>query len=316
MFTMLAILTLAAPADDDAFKALAPLTQGEWVFVGKVTSYTPGPTGLSEPPLFTGKLTFEVAETLRGKKPDIAVFGYSIRQKEPPAFPNDQGGYIVAVRRTENAWVIAHITPATKDSLERAKTLAKLPAGWTISGGKPVSPWAGLANGGWPKDAPQPAGVLCSKSGRPALLAGDVEFAVEQVIPAQVEKFKNPYGNGQFKVTVTNTTDKPVEVPALLTDGNTVFWDDSIVVIYQSRPLLLAGAGKATGTKPVQLKPGQSVSGVIDTLPVRGVMWPRGGSRVYFDFALGEKVRSNFFYYYSTLHDPLRDAAIKNAGGK
>ena len=37
----------------------------------------------------------------------------------------------------------------------------------------------------------------------------------------------------------------------------------------------------------------------------------RGGARVYFQFCLGEKATSNFFYYFSAMHDPMRATAIK-----
>jgi hypothetical protein len=143
----------------------------------------------------------------------------------------------------------------------------------------------------------------------------DIEFTAEQVPAKEPKKFQNDmYGDGQFKLTVKNTGAGPVEVPALLTDGKTVFWADSVVVIVQNEPKLLGAAGRASGAKPVALKPGGSVTGVIDTLTVPNISWPNGGSRVHFDFALGEKTASNFFYYFSKLHDGMRHEAVKRLG--
>jgi hypothetical protein len=115
---------------------------------------------------------------------------------------------------------------------------------------------------------------------------------------------------------VKNTGDNPVKVPALLTDGKTVFWADSVIVTTTGGAKLLGAAGRATGTLPVELKAGESVSGVIDTLTLPDVNWPRGGQRVYFDFCLGEKSANNFFYYYSTVHDPMREEAVKKLNEK
>lgn len=312
----LAALIFAAstsPAAND--KSLAPITSAESVFVAKLTAATAGPVGLSDPPLRTYTLDVQVGEVLRGKAPTGSL-AYSIRQAAAPMFPLNEN-WLIAARRVGKQWTVSYIEVANDALVKQAKELAALPAGWTLVEGKPMSPWAALKDRAWPKDAAKPAGVACSKSGRPALLAGtDIDFTVEQVPAAKPQKFKNDYGDGQFKLTVTNTGANPVEIPALLTDGTTIFWADSVVVMVQNQPKLLGGAGRATAAKPVTLKPGESVSGMIDTLTLPGVAWPRGGSRVYFDFALGEKTATGFFYYFSSLHDKLRDAAVKalNAG--
>ena len=146
-------------------------------------------------------------------------------------------------------------------------------------------------------------------------MAGDaIEMTVEQIPAENPQKFKNDlFGDGKFKVTVKNTSDKTVEVPALLTDGKTIFWADSLFVMTKNQPHLLIGSGRATAAKPVQLKAGESVTGTIDTLLADTVEWPKGGVRVYFDFVLGEKTATNFFYYYSRIHDEMREAAQKKA---
>lgn len=306
---------LVSAADPDP---VAPVASGQWVFVGKVTNAKAGPVGLSDPPVRSYTLSFDAAESLRGKAPkDVAAFRYQIKSQNEPKFPADQS-FLVAVKLQEKNWVVSYIAPADKATVEKAKALLALPVGWAVEDGKPVSPWAGLKIRAWPEGAAKPKGPECSKCGRPALLVGDaIEFTVEQIPAKDPQKFRNDmYGDGQFKVTLKNTSDKEVEVPALLTDGKTIFWADSLFVMVKDRPHLLVGAGRATAAKPVKIKGGESVTGTIDTLLADGVEWPRGGQRVYFDFVLGEKSANNFFYYFSQLHDPMREAAQKAAFGK
>jgi hypothetical protein len=46
----------------------------------------------------------------------------------------------------------------------------------------------------------------------------------------------------------------------------------------------------------------------VNTLQLgNGVSWPRGGSRIHFTFALGDVSAGNFFYYFSALHDKMRE---------
>ncbi len=311
--TALVAVPAVRAADD---KELAPIASGETIFVGKLTKVAAGPVGLSDPPLRTYTIEVEVSDQLRGKKPTGAL-GYQIRSQVAPTFSNDDK-YLIAARKVERGWQITYIGLANDETVKKAKVLASLPAGWALEDGKPVSPWAALKEKAWPKDAPKATGTACSKTGRPALMAGaDIEFTVEQVPAANPQKFKNDmYGDGSFKLTVKNTSNKEVEVPALLTDGKTIFWADSVVVIDKNTSRLLGAAGRATGTKPVKLKAGESVSGVIDTLTLPDVQWPRGGARVYFDFALGEKTATNFFYYFSNLHDVLREDAVRKLNEK
>jgi hypothetical protein len=300
-------------ADDD--KALAPIGSGEAVFVAKLTKVTAGPVGLSDPPVRSYTFEVEVGEQLRGPKP-TGPLSYTVRSAGAPVFPMDEK-WLISARKAGKGWQVTFIGTADKPLLEKAKALAALPAAWALEGGKPVSPWAALKEKAWPKDAPKVEGVACSKTGRPALMAGAaVEFTVEQVPAENPQKFKNDmFGDGKFKLTVKNTSDKPVKVPALLTDGKTIFWADSVIVVANGAKLLGA-AGRATGTMPVELKAGASASGTVDTLTLPDVNWPRGGQRVYFDFCLGEKSANNFFYYFSNLHDPMREEAVKKLNEK
>ena len=64
-----------------------------------------------------------------------------------------------------------------------------------------MSPWAALGKRAWPAGAKLTAKVVCSRTGRPALLANTgVVLKVEQVIPKNAHRFRNPYGDGKFRV--------------------------------------------------------------------------------------------------------------------
>lgn len=303
-----------APADDDTLARLAPLSGCEKVFAGKLVRVNEGPVALSDPPIYSWTFEFEVTETLRGEKPDAkTVYRHTFRGNNPPKFGVGTT-YVVGAKRSGDNWVVAALSVDGEGERKLVKKLLSIPAGWRWEQGKAISPWAALGEKGWPKGGPKLAEVTCDKTGRPAALAGDgVEVTVEQVPAKNPQKFKNDmYGDGTFKITVKNTTAKDVTVPAVLTTGREVLWADSVVFLYKDKPLLLPTAGKVTKeSKPLELKAGESVSGEVNALLLDGVEWPRGGMRVYFDVAVGEKAVNQFFYYYSAVHDPMREEALK-----
>ena len=55
-------------------------------------------------------------------------------------------------------------------------------------------------------------------------------MSAEPVPPVKEIKWTNPDGDGEYKITVTNTTDQPIEVPALLSDGDKILWKESLVI--------------------------------------------------------------------------------------
>ena len=301
--------------EDDEFRRLAPLTSAETVFVGKIAKVTKGPVGLSNPPVHTFRFEFEAGELLRGTAPGKGVFGYSIRTNAAPGFDTD-ARYVVGLNKD----AVVAILPAGQADIERAKELTALPAGWAIRGGKPVSPWTAAGDKAWPKDGPKSSDARCATTGRPALLCGTgIEWKVEQVPAKNPMKFRNDmYGDGRFKVTLTNATKGVATVAAVVTEGKGgILWADSVLLMVKGKPHVFPGGGKVTAeSKPLVLKAGESVTAELDTLAVDGIEWPRGGQRVYFDFLLGEKSANNFFYYFSAVHDPMREAAVKQAGGK
>ncbi|MBL8793387.1 MAG: sigma-70 family RNA polymerase sigma factor, partial [Planctomycetia bacterium] len=266
---------LPAPVGPGGGRDVAPggnlftaFNQAETLFTAKVVNVVLGPVGLSEPPLHSMKITFEDVKMLRGKQPAGLTFSYSIRAPQAPQF--NQGEMVLVAA---SALRISTIVPAKEADVALAKKAISVPIGWTLENDKPVSPWASL--GDKAKLPGLKSEVVCAKSGRPALLAGDVEFKVEKIIPAKVQQYKNPFGDGEFKLTVTNPGKEAVVVPALLTDGQQIHWADSVLIVQNQKTHILPAAGTTKGNlQSVKLAPGASVTGTINTLQLKDVSWP------------------------------------------
>lgn len=302
-----AVVSLAAETDAKPGFRSAPLA-----FVATLKTVQAGPVAQSFPPIHTFTLTFEKAEApLRGVLPKTLVFSHQVRAVEPPALAVGTQ-YIVTAGGTERPTIV-QLLPASPERIAEAKDWFSLPLGWSRQDGKLISPWAARGEHAWLKEETRSAEPRCTKTGRPALMAGaGISLKVEQVIPKDAHEFKNPFGDGQFTVTVTNTGKEAVTVPALVKDGDEIRWHDSLVVLYQDQPLLLPRTKPLDNPVAVKLSPGESVSTVIDAMLLdNDPMWPRGGSRVYFTFALGEVATDNFFYYFSNLHDGIRADRVK-----
>jgi hypothetical protein len=283
------------------------LKQAPLAFVATLKSVQAGPVAKSFPPIYSFTLTFADAEPpLRGTLPDPLVFAHRVRAVDPPVL-EEGAKYLVTAGGTDRP-LIVELLPATKENIRAAEESFSLPIGWSKQEGKIVSPWAQRGEHAWPKDAQLTADLRCDKTGRPALMAGaGITIKVDQVKPENLQEFKNPFGDGLFTVTVTNTGKKAATVPALVKDGDEIRWHDSLVIICRDKALLLPSNAPLKSPTAVELAPGESVSTTIDTLLLSDeVMWPRGGSRVHFTFALGEIAAENFFYYFSNLHDGIR----------
>lgn len=312
-YTIAIALLLLISAAAQAAELPPALKGAPLVFIATLKEVQEGPVARSFPPIYTFRLTFEKADKpLRGTLPEkLGPFHFSHRGEAPPAMNIGQR-YLVALKKSEGAAVVA-LVPASDEVVTQAKSALSLPLGWASEGGKVVSPWASRGADWWPDDAMLKADFRCAKSGRPALLAGDgIEVKVEQVPPKNLQEFKNPFGDGQFKITVTNTGKMGLTVPALIKDGDEIRWHDSLVIVCQNQPYLLPSTAPLKNPQAVELAPGESVSTTIDTLLLGDdVPWPRGGSRIMFTFAVGEAAADNFFYYFSNLHDGLRAESVK-----
>lgn len=290
------------------------MLKGQILMTAELTSARGGPVGLSEPPMWTHQLTLKPVKVFRGDLPvgKPVTGGHVVRQKKEPTFPVGET-CVVALSEARGRYRVDWIKAATPELLESARAVAALPLGWEIVSGAAVSPWAAMGEKAWPKGQPAAVGqIACNKTGRPAELVGPgVQLKVEPVPPPKAIQWTNPDGDGEYKITVTNTTDRPLEIPALLSDGKQILWDECLVIICQdkARPVP-AAKGITTAVQPVVLKPGESVSTVVNALALTDVEWPQGGYRIEFQFCLGEKSSVQSFYYLSRHHDKVRAKAL------
>jgi hypothetical protein len=310
---LIVLLSSLAPAQD----VDPDWAQAQIIFTGKLTKVVEGPTAESFPPIYNHTLTFKIDKVLRGElKPGSEITAHhSARQETKPVFATDQP-VIVAAAKDRTGMRVTIIDQATEALLDEVKVASLLPLGWKVKDGKAISPWAVLTKAAWPpalKDKKEK--ITCSVTGRPAYMAAGIEFKVEKVPPKKDVKWTNPDGDGEYTITVTNPTDKPLVVPALLSADGKVLWDESLVILCQKQAYVCPGAKgiaaleNASKVEPTTLEPKQSISTVVNALRLNGPEWPRGGYRIEFQFCLGEKSSTQSFYYMSKHHDPLREAA-------
>lgn len=289
--------------------------QAEALFTARLNAVQPGPVGLSNPPLYSTRLQFTVDDVLRGtlKNKEKVQGMHSVRQQDRPTFPEGKD-CIVAAKKARGYWVIQSVEPYTKEELAQAKLVCSLPVGWTMNDKGLVSPWAKMGKKAWPEAQKGTGRFECTVTGRPAYTLGNgIKLDVEKVPPAVKLKYGNPDGDGEYRITITNTTDKPVEVPALRTNGKKILWQECVVILCQDKVYPAPEAnGIKSPTKPVTLKPGQSISSTVHALKLDGPKWPRGGYRIEFQFCVGDKSVTKSFYYLSRHHDKIRTDLLKD----
>jgi len=295
-------------------EAVAPWAGAECLFTGKLKSVSAGPVGRSMPPVYTHRLTFTLQKVLRGKVdgPKI-VCSHVIRQVRPPEFPEGKM-CVVAAASGRRGMKVLLVQEQTPENIAAAEVAASLPLGWYFNDGKLLSPWAGLKAKAWNPDAGGlDANATCARTGRPALLAGKgIALTAESVAPAKSIRWTNPDGDGEYKITIENRTDKTIVVPALLSQGEKILWEESLVIVCQGKSYPCPGSmGVRRTVGSTKLAPGQSVSTVVNTLRLDGPKWPRGGYRIEFQFCLGEASQTKSFYYMSRHHDGIREALKK-----
>jgi hypothetical protein len=306
----------AEPAAPETIDELSPVFgNATTIFIGKATAAQMGPMGLSNPPLYNVQLTLNIDESIRGdfETDTSTTVSYQARQQNPPTFTVGES-YIVAGHydtRVER-FVADTVLPGTPENLLQARCAAMLPIGWTAADGDLSSPFESMK---WPEgviDADVPTDTT---TGRPALLVPEgVTLTAEKVPPVEDVKWSNPDGDGEYTLTVTNTTDQPVEVPALLSDEDgTILWSESLVILVKDtsglRPQPAPGATMMKGVPQATIIPaGESVSTVVNTFLLQDVEWPQGGYRVEFTFCLGQHGVMKSFYYKTDHHGPIREA--------
>ncbi|MCC6417938.1 MAG: hypothetical protein IT429_06765 [Gemmataceae bacterium] len=297
-------------------EALERWGRAEAICAARLVKVDKGPVGLSEPPLYTHTLHLRVDRVLRGalKKGDQIVAAHSVRQRNEPTFPVGKD-CLAALANTRGRWQVLAVREATAAEMRDAELASEVPLGWSFRGGRLVSPWVDLKP--WPAEAKGKGSLVCAGTGRPALKAGAGVVLTAEPVPPKVEKkFQNPDGDGEYRIAVKNTTDRAVTVPALVTDGRgKILWKESLAILCQKKAYPLPGAqGGGAAPGAATLAPGQEVSTTVNVLRLQGPEWPRGGSRIEFQFCLGEKGVTRSFYYFSRHHDALRAKLL--AGGQ
>jgi RNA polymerase sigma factor (sigma-70 family) len=297
-------------------EALARWGQAEVLFTAQLVRATSGPVGLSDPPLYSSTLQLRVVKVLRGslKQGEEITAVHSVRQQNRPVFPEGRE-VLVAMSTSRGQKTAQVVVEVTAEEMAQAELACSVPLGWTVDKGRLLSPWATLGEKAWPAEVKTRGPFVCAVTGRPSLVVGNgVEFTAEPVPPKVALQYGNPDGDGEYQITIKNVTNIPVTIPALLSDGKNVLWDESLVILCQKKVYTVPGSrGLAKPPQPTVLKPGESVSGVINALKLQGPDWPRGGYRIEFQFCLGEKSVTKSFYYTSRHHDPLR---LKLAEGR
>jgi hypothetical protein len=292
--------------------APTPWNECEYVLVGKLDEALAGPVAKSFPPIYNHTLKVTVAAVYRGTQQagDVITAHHAARQANAPTFPVGNQIVIGLKKSSHEGMTAIRLEEADDKQLAAIKRDCQLPLGWKIDGQQLLSPWHLLADKAWPKQHPLTTELKCSATNRPALLCGPgLTFTVEPVPPAEKKQYQNPDGDGEYTLTIKNTTDKDVTIPALLSDGEEILWEESVVILCQKQvyPLPTAKGVPATATA-TKLPAGKSVSTTFHTFKLTGPEWPRGGYRIEFQFCLGELSQTKSFYYYSKHHDPIRDA--------
>ena len=230
----------------------------------------------------------------------------------------------------------------TDDAHAAAVLGCSLPFGWSAEDGAIASPFRVWAPAEGSVVAAAADAPVCAVSGRPVLLCGNAGLTLTGVMvpPSSAEdpnavskggkakgqwpggwhEWTNPDGDGEYRLTLTNTTESPVTVPALLKFGDEAEprWAASALVesgrkcyplpFPPTDPMADPDVSGVIVT-PVELGPGEAVSTVVNVLALDlpADHWPRGGSRVDVNFWLGELNAGPFsLYYMSSHHDMLR----------
>ena len=321
------------PLDPALFNAV---NRAEMAFAAKIrTLQLIAVSAPGSPHRFTAIVTFEKATMLRGADPEQATFSYALTEKPTVGVGSEviAAGYSQARPKglpgNGRLYQQTAMLPATEAERRRVAEPLALPIGWSREDGKLVSPWAALGGVKWAADVK--ADAVCSKTGRPALRAGaGIQLTTDKVPAKQVFTppmgkaakgvLLNPDGDGDIKLTVTNTGKQEVQVPALLTDGKRIDWAGSVVVLrggtqaevpgYEWKPRVARGASASKDLKPVSLKPGESVTGVVNVLRLHGELpiVKTASQLIKFRICLGELSSTEIFVYTNAHHDKIAAA--------
>jgi len=305
---LIGTLAISALAERPNAEDVERYGDAEILLVAEVESVRQGPTAMSMPPIYSVKLEVKVTEVLRGtaEANETMSIHYSQRGGAQPRY--DAGEQVIIAARVVHRagepmpLQATAVIVADEAELAAARKIAAMPIGWTFSeAGKPVSPWAKIDGYQW-----GPSTMMqCSVTGHP-MTATSATLKVEPIIdPDKQIQWTNPDGDGEYRVTVTNPTEEPIFSGLWQVDGQ-IQWNQSLVILCQGEARTLPGTvSPPRGIVATMLDPGESVSTTVSVLALDGIDWPRGGRRVEFLFALGDRGSTQSFYYRSDHHDEL-----------
>lgn len=301
------------------------LTCEQIIFIGRMVRVNAGPMQMSIPPRRHYTMNFSDIKIFRGENVTSASdlekdeFRYIDASQAGKKLEEDKT-YAVGAHLTDgngpDLLVVEVMEPANSEITQLCMEMASVPAGWKRkTGGGWIYPMGRKVTdqiSWWSKMDIKPGCLRCVDSGRPALLSNnkDIKLSVEQIIPDDAEERMAPYGDGKFKVTVSNNGNTDTVVPCLLVDSETkrVSWEDSLLIIDEETKHVFCpvGAGRKDKLEELKLKANKSVSAIIDCLTLEGKEhWTAGGIRVYLAFCVGEMCCYNFFYYYCAAHERM-----------
>ncbi|CAF0940084.1 unnamed protein product [Adineta ricciae] len=313
---------------------------GEWLaktpiaFIGTISDVVRDSSTRSIPPIDSYKLRFQNVRTLRGSIVGTE-FDYQQRGRtgscllriiqnvdgldaiggeEEVREPLSGSTYLAC---TNDGAQVKALVELDNNTIEYLLQASKLPLGWyRNSSGQLESPWqySHAKHVKWYNNERFATFEKCSKSGRPLLTTtDDISFSCEPVKSTHTKQYQNPDGDGVFKLTVTNNSNQPVEVSALLRDSRSkkILWEESIFVITDSGNHFFPAHGHANDVEPTVLQPHETISANLDTLTLHGISWPQGGWRLRLKFCLGNKASEGNYYYFTDHHEPIRKKAEK-----
>ncbi|KAL7677652.1 hypothetical protein ACOME3_003892 [Neoechinorhynchus agilis] len=274
-----------------------PLAFTEIIFVARIVNSTCLGSTRSIPPQHMMLLSFYVLSKIRGPCEIIGghPVNYLANEETIPTFDSEVD-YVAGVNR-----------------------LNQVPIGWLHDSGTFISPFqCGSLRPKWYSAQEHSDKIKCTKTGRPVLQCPDgISLHVQQIIDTDAKDKMAPFGDGKFEISITNTLDREVTIPALLNKDGKVIWEDSLVLLDISfgRAWAFPGNGREDNLQPTILKKGESLKTITNVLTIEGSNeWKIGGTRVYLSFCLGNVCRQNFFYYNSKAHEIIhKDFVGKSA---
>lgn len=244
---------------------------------------------------------------------------YNGVHEEEPVWPDEEELVFIALSGTSSTKKLTYWESITSTNAKRIKSLLDLPYGWTLNKlGKPVSPWSEY--GEQSNMGEETALVVCSKSGRGFSPADEgLTFSASKIPSEFVQNnYSNRDGDGFFSLTLRNSTDFPLAIPALRMNQDEILWKESLSCLVSSTTnsnSLIATAvclpkfsslKDLEKTEPTILEPGQEISTTVNPLLFSNFPQIEGYSQLLFRFCLGKTVALTSFSYNSGYHEKIK----------